>query len=63
VWTPSIHDELIDQNWSDQTYQVVHGTRCTVTNNTFITPGDAFPPEAQSVMAASGPAWWPGARV
>ena len=27
IWTASIHDELVDQNWSDQTYQV----RCFLT--------------------------------
>jgi hypothetical protein len=60
------HDELVDFNWSDQTYQDVHGTRCVVVNNTFIPPGTPlgqWPAEAQAVMAASGPAWWGGARV
>ena len=63
VWTSSIHDELIDFNWSDQTYEINKGTRCVERNNTFIKPGDAFPPEAQAIMAASGPAWWTGSRV
>lgn len=63
IWTPSIHDELVDWNWSDQTYQDVHGTNITLRNNTFIVPGDAFPPEAMAVMAASGPAWWTEPRV
>lgn len=63
VWTSSIHDELVDENWSDQTYSINHGTRVVVVNNTFITPGTPFPAEAQAVMAASGPAWWTGARV
>lgn len=63
IWTPSIHDEFVNENWSDQTYQDVHGTRCVVVNNTFITPGSPFPDEAQAIMNASGPAWWTGARV
>jgi hypothetical protein len=63
IWTSSIHDESVTDNWSDQTYQDVHGTRCVVENNTFIKPGDPFPAEAQAIMAASGPEWWTGARV
>lgn len=63
IWTPSIHDEIVDWNWSDQTYQDVHGTNITIQNNTFITPGSPFPPEAQAVMAASGPSWWTQPRV
>ena len=66
IWTESIHDELVDFNWSDQTYQDVHGTRCPVVNNTFIapaTPLSQWPEDAQAVMAASGPSWWQGARV
>lgn len=65
IWTESIHDELVDLNWSDQTYQDMHGTRCVVVNNTFLpphTPYTQWPAEAQAVMAASGPARWPGPR-
>ncbi len=65
IWIDTIHDELTDFNWSDQTYQVVHGTRCPVINNTFLppkTPLNLWPADAQAVMAASGPAWWGGAR-
>jgi hypothetical protein len=61
----TIHDELTDWNWSDQTYQDVHGTRCPVVNNTFLppnTPLSQWPADAQAVMAASGPAWWGGTR-
>jgi len=56
IWTASIHDELVDENWSDQTYQDVHGTRCVVANNTFLPPGTplaAWPAEAQAVAAAA----------
>ena len=92
IWTSSIHDELVDDNWSDQTCawpafaadarpphlyaysahsfpsadQDVHGTRCVVANNTFLPPGTPlaqWPAEAQAIMAASGPAWWTGARI
>ena len=65
IWTSSIHDELVDENWSDQTYQQNAGTRTIVINNTFIKPGtplNQWPADAQAVIAASGPSWWPGPR-
>lgn len=62
IWTPSIHDELVEFNWSDQTYQDVHGTNCTVRNNTFITPGDPFPADAQAIINAAGVAWMNGPK-
>ena len=62
IWTPSIHDELVELNWSDQTYQDVHGTNCTVRNNTFVTPVGNFPPEAMAVESAAGVAWMAGPK-
>ena len=55
----SIHDEVIDENWSDVTAQNNHCTRCTMQNNTFVTPGQQFPDEAQVIMRNAGPSWWP----
>lgn len=81
IWTTSIHDITVVDNWSDQTYQVVNvsaalpwhprtlslplthygaraatsqGVNITLANNTFVTPGSPFPPEAQAIMAAAG---------
>jgi len=92
IWTASIHDEVVVENWSDQTYQQNAGTRITEANSacallpaarggllrcaaaarrplpahrrapppfarsadTFITPGQPFPAEAQAIMANSG---------
>ena len=65
IWTPSIHDELVELNWSDQTYQDVHGTNTTVRNNVFIAPGTPltqWPAAAQSVMSAAGVAWLAGPK-
>jgi len=62
IWTPSIHDELVELNWSDQTYQDVHGTNCTVRDNVFITPGDPFPAAAQAVINAAGVPWMAGPK-
>ena len=89
IWTSSIHDEVVIENWSDQTYQQNAGTRITEANSacamrsfaargmrrlrraghrqptaappplarsadTFITPGQPFPAEAQAIMANAG---------
>lgn len=63
IWTASIHDELVELNWSDQTYQDVHGTNTTVRNNTFLDPATPFsgwPAEAQSVIESAGVLWMQG---
>ena len=33
IWTASIHDEVVVENWSDQTYQQNAGTRITEANS------------------------------
>lgn len=53
IWTPSIHDELVENCWTNQAYMINHGTRCVVQNITYV-QGDAFPPAAQAIMAAAG---------
>ena len=62
IWTSSIHDELVELNWSDQTYAINHGTNCTVRNTTFITPGDPFPQDAQAIINAAGVSWMFGPK-
>jgi hypothetical protein len=54
IWTASIHDEVVIDNFSDQTYQQNAGTRITEANNTFIKPGTPFPAAAQAIIRASG---------
>jgi hypothetical protein len=62
VWTSSIHDELIELNWSDQTYEINHGTNCTERNNVFIKPGDPFPQDAQAIINSAGVSWMNGPK-
>ncbi len=55
----------MELNWSDQTYQDVHGTNTTVRNNVFIaqgTPLNQWPAAAQSVMSAAGVTWLAGPK-
>ena len=54
IWTPSIHDELVDFCFTDSNYSINHGTRCPVRNITVVAPGAAFPAEAQAIVAAAG---------
>ena len=65
IWTASIHDELAENNWSDQTYQDVHGTNTTVRNNVFLdpsTPYSGWPADAQAVIEAAGVDWMQGPK-
>jgi len=65
IWIASIHDELVELNWSDQTYQDVHGTNCTVRNNVFVAPGtplSQWPAAAQDVINAAGVFWQAGPK-
>ena len=39
--------QVVELNWSNQPYQIVHGTRITLLNNTFVSQGQPFPPAAQ----------------
>ena len=45
--------QVVELNWSNQPYQIVHGTRITLLNNTFVSQGQPFPPAAQ-VNAGGG---------
>lgn len=63
IWTPSIHDEVVVENWSNQQYQIVHGTNCTVQDNIFIAVGTPFPAAAQAVINAAGVSWQHGPKT
>ena len=57
IWTSSIHDEVVTDNFSDQTHQQNAGTRITEANNTFLppaTPLDQWPAAAKAIMYAAG---------
>lgn len=54
IWTASIHDETVEDCWTDQAYQIVHGTRITMVNNTVLQPGQPWPPAAQAIINNAG---------
>lgn len=54
IWTPSIHDIIVEFCWTNQPYMDEHGTNITMRNNTILAAGQAFPPEAQAIMLAAG---------
>lgn len=54
MWTPTIHDITIHDNFTDNTVVKNLGTNVTITNTTVVTGGN-WPPAAQAIMAASGP--------
>jgi hypothetical protein len=54
MWTPTIHDIAIHDNFTDNTVVKNLGTNVVITNTTVVT-GGAWPPAAQAIMAASGP--------
>jgi hypothetical protein len=65
IWTASIHDEMVDDNWTDQNYSDVHGTRCSVVNNHYLAPNltlKMWPDEAQSIVNNAGATWIPGSK-
>ena len=62
IWTASIHDEVVDFCWTNQAYMDVHGTRITISNITYITPGLPFPKEAQDIIDQSGVDWMFGPK-
>jgi hypothetical protein len=53
IWTGSIHDNVVQNNYSDTTNMENKGTNNTVNNNNVITGGN-WPAEAQSIMAGAG---------
>lgn len=54
IWTPSIHDEVVDFCWTNQPYQDVHGTNITINNITIVPAGQPFPDEALAIIANAG---------
>jgi hypothetical protein len=54
MWTPTIHDINIHDNYSDITATLNHGTNITF-NQATIVSGGAWPSAAQAIIAAAGP--------
>ncbi|MDX3247916.1 hypothetical protein [Streptomyces sp. ME18-1-4] len=54
MWTPTIHDINIHDNYSDISATLNHGTNITF-NQATIVSGGAWPSAAQSIIAAAGP--------
>ena len=54
MWTPTIHDIDIHDNYSDTSSYYNHGTNITF-NQATIVSGGAWPAAAQAVIAAAGP--------
>ena len=46
--------QVVELNWSNQPYQIVHGTRITLLNNTFVSQGQPFPPAAKVNVGGGG---------
>lgn len=53
LWTSSIHNVTVRDNWADTSYYLNHGTDCPMINNTVFPPGQP-PPEAQRIMRFAG---------
>ncbi len=54
MWTPTIHDNTIHDNYSDTSAYNNNGTSITLGQATVVT-GGAWPAAAQSIIAAAGP--------
>ncbi|WP_328460225.1 hypothetical protein [Streptomyces sp. NBC_00448] len=54
LWTPSIHDDSIHDNYSDTASYHNNGTDITFQQATVVPDGD-WPPAAQAIVAAAGP--------
>ncbi|WP_051866561.1 right-handed parallel beta-helix repeat-containing protein [Streptomyces griseus] len=54
MWTPTIHDINIHDNYSDTTATLNHGTNITF-NQTTLVSGGAWPSAAQAIIDAAGP--------
>ena len=54
MWTPTIHDINIHDDYSDTSTYTNNGTNITF-NQAIIVSGGAWPPAAQSIIAAAGP--------
>ena len=56
VWTPTIHDEVIEFCYTDTSRMVMHGTNITVRNITLVT-NNQWPAEAVAIMQQAGIPW------
>jgi hypothetical protein len=54
MWTPTIHDINIHDNYADTTYYLNNGTNITFNQATFVWGGN-WPSAAQAIIAAAGP--------
>jgi hypothetical protein len=54
MWTPTIHDIAIHDNFTDQPNFRNDGTNVTITNTTVVTNGQ-WPPAARAIMDQAGP--------
>ncbi|MER7847862.1 hypothetical protein ABTZ03_28405 [Kitasatospora sp. NPDC096077] len=54
MWTPTIHDITVHDNWTDNPVYNDNGTAVTFTQATVVT-GGAWPAAARAVIAAAGP--------
>jgi hypothetical protein len=62
LWTPSIHDDSIHDNYSDTASYNNNGTNITFQQATVVTDGN-WPAAAASIIAAAGPGTLPGSSV
>ncbi|MBY8879656.1 hypothetical protein [Actinacidiphila acidipaludis] len=60
LWTPSIHDDAIHDNWSDTAAYNNNGTNISFQQATVVDDGN-WPAAAQAIIAAAGPGTPPGA--
>jgi hypothetical protein len=54
MWTPTIHDITIHDNFTDQPAFRNDGTNVTITNTTVVTNG-SWPARARIIMDQAGP--------
>ncbi|MBM9503309.1 right-handed parallel beta-helix repeat-containing protein [Actinacidiphila acididurans] len=62
LWTPSIHDDSIHDNWSDTPSYNNNGTNISLQPATVVTDGN-WPAAAQAIVATAGPGTLPGAAA
>ncbi|SEF15430.1 hypothetical protein SAMN05216533_7397 [Streptomyces sp. Ag109_O5-10] len=62
LWTPSIHDDTIHDNYSDTASYNNNGTDITFQQATVVTDGN-WPQAAQDIIKAAGPGTLPGRTV
>jgi hypothetical protein len=54
LWTGSIHNISVDNNWVDTAKYINHGTNCPMVNNTLFPDNKPPPAGAQAIMDAAG---------